>query len=395
MIYMFSILKPCLPIKKTIIVGLFFIVAALAPPSFVHYETDNGTLAQLRANGVLMLKQNSIFYDDGYILVITFEMGCSLIKMDGRTVAKIPGSYCNLLKGGQAVSFLTHEEVGISKFTPFRKEWIVPSVVTHDMSVSSLEQSILYLSLDSRKNGKQYHRIDIAVEIDRDGKEIFRWRDIDYLGEIAALINHPLNGPHKYIKGDGNKNHESIGFTHFNKIESIPKNSLMENHTEFREGNILLSDAMSGLVLIVDRLTRLPVKIYRVRSGHGVHSARWLENNNILLFVNADQIPNRLILSHVIEIDSVTGGVVWNFTENPIGKMSCKHYGSVQRLKNGNTLISYGCNKSAIIEVDSWGDIVWKWQVPVGVSKSDSSIQIYRAEWLEKELVDQWLENTK
>ncbi len=395
MINMFSTLKPCLPIQKTIIVGLFVIVAAVALPSFDHYETDNGTLVQLRANGVSILKSNSIFYDDGYILVITFEMGCSLIKMDGRTVAKIPGSYCNLLKGGQAISFLTHEEVGISKFTPFRKEWMVPSVVTHDMSVSPVEQSILYFSLDSRKMGKQYERIDIAVELDKDGKEIFRWRDIDYLREIAALINHPLNGPHKYRKGDGNKDHESIGFTHFNKIESIPKNSLMKNHTEFREGNILLSDAMSGLVLIVDRLTRMPVKVYRVRSGHGVHSARWLENNNILLFVNADQIPDRLILSHVIEINPLTGGVVWNFTENPIGKMSCKHYGSVQRLKNGNTLISYGCNRSAIIEVDSWGDVVWKWQVPFGVSKSDEALQIYRAEWLEKELVDQWLEKTK
>lgn len=392
---MFSILKPSSQKRKVAIAGLLLIVAAVRPPFLVRYERITRSLAQLRANGVLILKENSIFYDDGYILVITFEMGCSLIKMDGRTVSKIPGSYCNLLKDGRAISFLTHDDFGISKFTPFRKEWIIPAAVTHDMSVSAFEQSILYLSLDSRKKGKQYERIDIAVELDKDGKELFRWRDIDYLSEITALINHPLNGPHKYKKGDGNKNHESIGFTHFNRIESIPKNSLMENRSEFRERNILLSDAMSGLVLIVDRITKMPVKVYRVRSGHGVHSARWLENNNILIFVNADQIPDHQILSHVIEIDPLSGGVVWNFTENPIGKMFCKHYGSVQRLKNGNTLISYGCNRSAIIEVDSWGDVVWKWSVPVGVSNTEEAIQIYRAEWLPKELVDQWLETTK
>ncbi|MBK7845721.1 MAG: hypothetical protein IPJ71_18960 [Bdellovibrionales bacterium] len=394
MMNIFSVLKPSSPKRMVAIAGLLLIVAAVKPPFLVRQERINGSLAQLRANGVLILKENSIFYDDGYILVITFEMGCSLIKMDGRTVSKIPGSYCNLLKDGRAISFLTHEEVGISKFTPFRKDWIVPAVVTHDVSVSPFEKSILYLSLDSRKKGKQYERIDIAVEMDEDGKEIFRWRDIDYLSEIEALINHPLNGPHKYKKGDGNTSHESIGFTHFNRIESIPKNSLMEYRSEFREGNILLSDAMSGLLLIVDRITRMPVKAYRVRSGHGVHSARWLENNNILIFVNADQIPVYQVLSYAIEIDPLSGDVVWNFTENPIGKMFCKHYGSVQRLKNGNTLISYGCTKSAIIEVDSWGDVVWKWKVPIGVSNTDEAIQIYRAEWLPKELVNQWLEKT-
>lgn len=395
MIFAFSDLKPFLPTQKTFIVGLFFIFAAVALPSFDHYETENGTLAQLRANGVLMLKRNSIFYDDGYILVITFEMGCSLIKMDGSTVAKIPGLYCNLIKGGKAVSFLTNGQFGVSKFTPLQKDWIVPTAVTHDMSVSYLDESILYLTLDSRKKGKHFERIDIVVEIDKDGKEIFRWRDIDYLHELAALINRPLNGPYKYKKGDGNDHHESTGFTHFNKIEAIPNNSHMKNHPEFRKGNILLSDAMNGLALIVDRLTRMPVKAYRVRVRHGVHSARWLESNNILFFMNGDQIPNDIKVSRAIEIDPLTGGVVWTFTENPIGQMFCSHYGSVQRLKNGNTLISYGCDKSAIIEVDPWGDVVWKWKVPVGVFKTDETIQIYRAEWLEKELVDQWLEYTK
>ncbi|MBK8203847.1 MAG: hypothetical protein IPK68_16530 [Bdellovibrionales bacterium] len=91
--------------------------------------------------------------------------------------------------------------------------------------------------------------------------------------------------------------------------------------------------------------------------------------------------------SWVIEIDPITHETVWSFTEKPIGEMNCNRFGSAQRLRNGNTLISYGCERSAIIEVTPQGSVVWKWRTLIGTEKLDNPYMIYRAEWLPKELV--------
>lgn len=394
---------------------LFVLVlsVALAVAQFFYGQTNNQRILQLaRDNGVLLWNQGRIPEDDGYILVQSFGIGCSLIKRDGSLARKLNGMHCNILENGDLITALYADKFhgSITKMRSYNKIWEVPNFVSHDISISPIDQSIWYINLEFENTENRRNKIDSIVNISQSGEEILRWSPEDHLEEITSLISGPLKEPSEY-KVDTIEN-GSFGRFHINSVEIIPPNNLMRDHPEFRAGNILISDNYNGIALIFDKENGKVVWAFQAASKCGIHNAIWLANERILAFSNrsatSPSISNEKLVtlchrgeqyhvpgvaSYIEEIDPVSRKVVWSYTEPPIGEMCCRGLGSVQRRDNGNTLFSYGCEHSSVVEIDSEGAILWKWRYPRPTDGSAESPKlIYRAEWLPNHLVDKWLE---
>lgn len=90
---------------------------------------------------------------------------------------------------------------------------------------------------------------------------------------------------------------------------------------------------------------------------------------NVLLFDN-EGLPGR---SRVLEIDPRTQRVVWRYGELPGQAFYSRTLGSVQRLPNGNTLITES-NEGHAFEVTPEGTRVWSYTVPHTAGDEDQFI---------------------
>ena len=106
-----------------------------------------------------------------------------------------------------------------------------------------------------------------------------------------------------------------------------------------------------------------------------------LPDGNILVYDNG----TRREYSRVIEVEPVTGRILWEYKGNPPRTFFSHWQGSAQRLPNGNTLICES-TKAVVFEVTRAGKMVWKFWSPE-VRKTRRK-RIYRFMRLPKEQVD-------
>lgn len=343
-------------------------------------------LNEVSERGVVQLSSGSMSTEDGYILLNSpGGMECLLLKMDGSRHGIIPGNLCRILDDGSIVSIMVGIEgkEEIVKYKGRSVEWRFPATVTHEISISPIDQSIWAKGLDLDKTGNQTVKVDLILGLSSQGKEIFRWSMAEHLSEYSQLLGG-LAAP--YSSGKGTREEGYLNVTHMNAVQILQPNKLESSHPQFSAGNILTTDHHNGVAFIIDRKTQHIVWVHK-GAQEGLHTPRWLENGHVLMFANIVKNDNQKPASWVLEIDPITHQTVWSFTEKPNGEMYCDRFGSAQRLKNGNTLISYGCKQSSIIEVTPQGSVVWKWRASIGKEKFDIPSSIYRAEWLPKELV--------
>ncbi len=377
---------------------------------FYYQKRHHDLLEGAKKNGVLYWNQNEIENENGYILITAFGVGCSLIKRDGTLVARLIGIHCNILENGDVVTniFPGPPTGFVTRVRGYQKLWKVPAYVSHDISMSPTDKSVWYIDLEFEQRNEKRIKIDTVVNLSLDGEKLFSWRPHDYIKDIEKLVGAPLYDPIMY-KSEMIEN-GSFGSFHINSVQIIPQNDLMVTHPEFRMGNILLTDAFNGLAIIVDRQTQKVVWVYQVPAHCGLHTVRWLPNNHLLMFANrhpnsgtAPSVAEGYcaidgpasqsgVSSSALEVDPVTKKIVWSFTDSPLGEMDCRLLGSVQRLPNGHTLISYGCERSSVVEINESGTVLWKWRFPPQEYVHEKNVQIYRAEWLPNKLVNVFLQ---
>tara|TARA_B100000003_G_scaffold163246_1_gene149209 strand:+ start:61 stop:1341 length:1281 start_codon:yes stop_codon:yes gene_type:complete len=147
--------------------------------------------------------------------------------------------------------------------------------------------------------------------------------------------------------------------------------------------NLLISNRLSSEVIKIDRQTGETIwhmggplnEFTFINDPYGgfqkQHDVRRLDNGNITLYDNGNThlIPLSRALEYSINENEKTAELVWSFShpENLVGVSM----GSVQRLSNNNTLISWGnvTGRGAIItEVDIQGNIVLEIEFPFGYS---------------------------
>lgn len=380
--------------KIIILIILFFYINS------VSYTKDNNDV-------VVYIKDKC---QNGYNLL----NGCMILSMNGDIIKEYPGALCTYFKNGNIISSINGNTL---KYFDENLNLIWEKILNsnletiHHEIIKSNDTAFYFLSseLNIRKSyknrilsgytnpnfkmNKDTLKYDIIYSMDIYGNILFKWNTFEYFDEIYNLISE--NRDSNYLK---NFNWYFPEFTHFNSLQSLPKNSLEELHPEFAEGNILFSDIAYKFIGIIDKNTKKIVWSYfQDTSGMGQHSARMLDNNNILFFTNQFLDKNKNKYSKVIEINPLTKETVWEFTASPPESFFSQFDGNAQRLKNGNTLITVnnfeieGINKidttypnHYAFEVTKNKKIVWKW-IPKDFNKFNKSTEgFYRIERVSK-----------
>ena len=107
-----------------------------------------------------------------------------------------------------------------------------------------------------------------------------------------------------------------------------------------------------------------------------------LDNGHILVFDNG--VARRS--SRVLEMDPVSGKVVWEYPGDRGRPFFTRSRGANQRLPNGNTLIT-NSDSGIAFEVTAGGDVVWKFQTP-HLNKQGHRATIERMDRYEKSFID-------
>jgi len=156
-------------------------------------------------------------------------------------------------------------------------------------------------------------------------------------------------------------------FLHTNSIEVIERD-MTSVSPQFKQGNILLSVLRIDAVIVMDPDVG---RVVWAQKGpwEQQHDPRLLDNGHMTLFNNMKTED----LSDAIEFDPRTGQTVWDYSgrdDDPLFSRTC---GTVQRLPNGNTLITESDNGRAL-EVTPDKEIVWEYYNPARTGEDNELI---------------------
>lgn len=247
---------------------------------------------------------------------------------------------------------------GLVKLDRYSKVlWTYFGATHHDVDVGpdgriyALGQEIVDAPLDGYQNVGHPRLDDFLVILSADGDELSR----------ISLIDSIERSPFRFLL----QNVTWHGFndpTHANSVEVIrPQDA---EHFPFGEpGQILVSIRELATILVVDVPSEEVVWATR-GSWIAQHDAQVLPDGNILMFDNRGHFERSEGISRIIEIDPRTTGVVWEYTGTAERPLASTVRSSVQRLPNGNTLISES-DGGRLLEVTRRGDIVWEYFNPM------------------------------
>jgi hypothetical protein len=207
--------------------------------------------------------------------------------------------------------------------------------------------------VDSRKSfpGGAAHALrwdDTVSELTPGGAVLWRWSSWLHVSEseITQDPSEPFD-PRDYE------------VVHTNSIETLP------------DGNLILSFRNTGTVAKVDRRTGAVVwrlggkqSDFRIEGDslggfHRQHDARLIGTDGVLLFDNGNfhDPPESRAVEYRLDETSKVATLVWQYRKSPPAFAPIS--GSVERLPNGNTLISWGPG-GIVSEIETSGAVVWE-----------------------------------
>jgi hypothetical protein len=267
--------------------------------------------------------------------------------------------------------------------------WETPLEVHHE--ITPLPDGTIYtISREIKKHRGLEVRFASIVRLSAEGKVIERWSTYDHLEDIKAgfdqrsfmdtildeilskgdmpLDENIVSQPGMFrLKGT----REYFDYFHLNTVSRIPETPLGEVDARFEPGNLLICLRNVNQIGILHRDTKEILWAWGEGELEWPHHPTVLENGNILIFDNGV----RRHYSRVIELEPLTGEIVWEYKADPPASFFSSQRGSAQRLPNGNTLICDG-NSGRAFEVDAGGEIVWDWYNPD--VKNGRREQVYR-----------------
>ena len=189
---------------------------------------------------------------------------------------------------------------------------------------------------------------DVVSILTLDGVEI----------EQLSVMELLLDSPYAYLllslrpdvfEGDG----PALDVLHTNHVEVI-RETAHTGPSAFRRGNLILSVRNINVVMVVDPATREIEWLWGPGNLTFQHHPNLLDNGNLLIFDNGTD------RSRIVELNPLSLRTEWVYEAD--GFFS-KSRGSVQRLPNGNSLITES-DTGYVFEVDPSGDVVWQFVNP-------------------------------
>ena len=216
--------------------------------------------------------------------------------------------------------------------------------VMPDNSVMFIQRMIVPESYKGKINNPEMRKLDIRsdvfLQIDRHGKELWRWQAHDHLD-----LNSCGRRPCQERVGEETGQSNLSDWTHINTLGILPDNKWYRaGDQRFKPGNILLIPRNFWMTYLIDKDTGKVVWEYGgdYKGGlSGAHEALMIEEGmpgagNILVIDNGNNVHYGE--TFVLEINPQTKEIVWIYDVGT--KFWTKSRGSAQRLPNGNTLIS-------------------------------------------------------
>lgn len=212
-------------------------------------------------------------------------------------------------------------------------------------------------------------RSDKIVEVNTKNEVVWEWTyedhfSIDYCGRNKCVIPST-----KLIEQQ-----KALDWTHSNTVFPLPENKWYNNgDTRFKPGNILILPRNWSEVILIDKETKKPVWKYRgdYKGGlSGGHEAQMIKSglrgaSNLLIFDNGRE--SREGASYLLEINPHSQKLIWALDA---GRDFYSYAaGSMQRLPNGNTLISEDV-KGRVFEITEDNKIAWLFQSKVRTARA-------------------------
>ncbi|MEZ4754724.1 MAG: arylsulfotransferase family protein [Bdellovibrionota bacterium] len=201
-------------------------------------------------------------------------------------------------------------------------------------------------------------RSDAILEVSPAGEVAWQWFAHDYLDPNKC----GERGCPELKKAKLNE--KEVDWTHLNTASPLPENKHYDaGDQRFKPGNILILPRNWWMTLLIDKQSGKVVWDYSgdYKGGlSGGHEAQMIAKDlpgegNILIFDNGRSSKQ----SYALEINPITKEVVWVYDAGQ--DFFSEAAGSLQRLPNGNTLLSED-TKGRVLEVSPEGEIVWQYQ---------------------------------
>jgi hypothetical protein len=231
-----------------------------------------------------------------------------------------------------------------------RLKWSYPARPHHDLYVTK-NGEIYVLTREAkiipRLNKDKAILEEYICRLSPDGKELER------VSLIECIENSPntIIIPKEIYKKGGD-------LFHTNSLELIDPSCNIP-HPAFKPGNFLISIRQINLIAIVD-IQEKHVPFVMNGSWRAQHESQLLANGNILFFDNTGYNS----FSRIIEINPINKNIEWEYVGTPPESFHSTYCGGVQRLSNGNTLITETCSGKAFEVRRGDKQIVWEYVNP-------------------------------
>ena len=225
-------------------------------------------------------------------------------------------------------------------------------------------------------------RSDSIFEVDRNGKTVWKWDAHEHLD-----LNSCGRRKCKSYAGKANAKDQLADWSHINTSSVIPPNKWYDQGDKrFKPGNIMILPRNWWMAFIVDKETSEIVWEYggEYKGGlSGGHEVQMIPRGlpgagNVLIFDNGRSVHTNE--SYILEINPVTKKLVWVYDAGK--QFFSKSAGSVQRLANGNTLISEDVG-GRVFEVTRDKEIVWELTNELRISRAHKYAKDYCQQFLE------------
>jgi hypothetical protein len=169
-------------------------------------------------------------------------------------------------------------------------------------------------------------------------------------------------------------------YYHLNAVERLGETEL-SGDARFAPDNLLVCFRNAKLVIVLQAETYDLVRSWRPGTLDMPHTPRLTRAGTLLIFDNGRHRG----WSRLLEVDPRDGAEVWSWRAEPREAFFSEVRGAVQRLANGNTLVTES-ERGRAFELDPAGALVWAFDNPE--RRGDARKRIYRAQrWSRAELL--------
>ncbi|MFT5052932.1 MAG: hypothetical protein ACI8QZ_004370 [Chlamydiales bacterium] len=234
--------------------------------------------------------------------------------------------------------------------------WKHPMRAHHDVEITP-SGNILTLTY-VRRDVPNIHpnvpiRVDRLTMLDQDGMPI-QSRSV-----LPAVLKHPEIFPITAKTPDTLGGEEWVDLFHANSCEWMQHEALEGVDPIYASDNVLVCFRHQHRIAIFNWTRKEVVWSWGKGLVWGPHDAQVMEDGNILLFDNGLGKGR----SRVLLLDPLEKEIVWQWHADPPGDFYTESRGSVQRLPNGNFLLTESDN-GRVIEITVGGEIVWEFLCP-------------------------------